>query len=103
MHKPALAMNAKTFTDKQVIEQRDSLEMMRRPYLWPLTSLPLKHETQQAPSGLPRTAILVHTQEYIFIPDALIWLPPTNLDNPAYRRGEDPLLIEILKEGWIVD
>ena len=96
-------MKARTLTDKQVREQRDGLEMMRRPYLWPLWSLPLRHETQRAQSGLPRTAILVHTQEYIFIPDALILVPPTNLDNPAYRRGEDPLLIEILKEGWIVD
>lgn len=87
-------------TDEEVIKERCDLEMMRRPHLWPNDYLFLKK-----PAGK-----LKHYQFALLANDekdrwAIIPLRDdgNGRDLASERSGADELLVQLVKEGWLVD
>lgn len=96
-----------------VLRQRNDLRLMRTPARWPGTiyrpearlggpltdpALALKnYALREMPSGIPQFAVLVWYRspgEYGFVPEGA---------TAATRKGGDELLVELVKEGWLVD
>lgn len=75
-------------TDEEVYQTRDDLEMMRRTRLWPGPSLCLKMTFPKW-----RSAVLARNGEHYVFESA----------EGEIRRGRDELLVELVKEGWLVD
>lgn len=96
--------------DWQVQEEKISLEMMRRPHLWPMLILPLKHQFEKDPNHKPwpRMGLLFARarfgggeKEYYFYKDKTLGMKAVELGDP--ERGYDEMLVRLDAEGWIVD
>jgi len=83
--------------DDEVIRKRNDLEMMRRPHLWPNRTLYLKNYAQATRGGFPLFGILSWEEEngfHFLLEDE---------KKEAGRYGDETLLAELVKEGWLVD
>lgn len=97
-------------TDEEVIEQRHSLEMMRRPHLWSSTVLPLKKRAGDTSLEWSE-AILVCTHWTMYPMDRSrlyqvlrnhnMFLPIQ--EGEQWEQGGDDLLVKLVGEGWEVD
>jgi hypothetical protein len=83
--------------DDEVFRKRDDLEMMRRPHLWPSKILFLKNYSLAAKQGLhwPLSGTLSWNKEggFHFLLE----------EEKEGRHGDETLLAELVKEGWLVD
>jgi hypothetical protein len=87
--------------DAEVIMKKDSLEMMRRPRLWPITGmLPLRHRSEKAADGMPRLAVLFWDgHKYTILRDANLY----TLDPDEPREEVADEWLEAINREWIVD
>jgi hypothetical protein len=85
-------------TDQEVFVSRNDLEMMKRPHLWPNhCCLYLKKF-----GGKEFGFLLEKNGTYAFVPEN----PPIEDSIPDFahkRTGGDELLVQLIKEGWLVD
>jgi hypothetical protein len=81
--------------DDEVFRKRNDLEMMRRPHLWPSPLLHLKNYALTEAGGFPLFAVLSWNKEkgFHFLLE----------EEKEGRHGDESLLAELIKEGWLVD
>jgi len=83
--------------DDNVIRKRNDLEMMRRPHLWPCRPLHLKNYALAETGGFPHFGVLSWDKEKGFH----FLLEEEKKEEGRY--GDEALLLELVKEGWLVD
>lgn len=98
----------KKLTDKEVLSSKDSLEMMRRPNLWPNLMLPLVQREQLYKGGdmegvgvLWSPIIEGEGEKFGFLKGHNMFMPIPK--DAKWEIGGDELLVRLVKEGWEVD
>jgi hypothetical protein len=96
-------MKELTMTDKEVIETRNDLEMMKRPHLWPNMFLPLINRSMKTDSPFGVEGLLFANNEgsYIFIAGQNMFLPIPK--DTKREQGSIEMLARLVNEGWKVD
>ena len=80
--------------DEQVVQERHSAEMIRRPRLWPHSLLPLKKEgTWEVASLKP-----LDDGRYVVFENLSLFGPVGNVTPHIFQDPED-----IILAGWVVD
>lgn len=95
-------------TDKQVVEDKDSLEMMRRPGLWPNLILPLVQRKRLVEEGDGEGVGILWTpmgaeegKKYSFLKGHNMFMPLPK--DAKWETGGDELLVRLVDEDWEVD
>ena len=86
-------------SDREVVEQMNDLEMMRRPHLWPQVFLPLKRASKRNKRPYMQTAVLnkIAKGKFEVAYDKTIF---ESLKSADFVPIDPEALIA---EGWVVD
>jgi hypothetical protein len=91
-----------TNEEYQQIRNAKDLEIMRHPEHWPLSVLPLKQYGQTADGHTTiNFSMLAKPADQFYH-----WVPEFSVGRPDFensRLGRDELLVELIKQGWMVD
>lgn len=90
-------------TDNEVTSTRNSLEMMRRPHLWPNLFLPLvkRKNLYHSPLGANEAILIAGEHDYAVLRHQNMLTPIPRY--VKWETGGDDLLQRLIDEGWEVD
>ena len=91
-------------TDKQVLDDHDDLEMMRRSNLWPSSPfLPVKRHKAMTPGDPPMTGLMVESEKNsVFLVNMFRLLDQPDLLDTCTRL-QYTSLEALHADGWVVD